>query len=81
MTEESKIALRANKVARIIISLCDMYNVSLKDATDIYYKSTTADLIEEGISDLQCRSDKYLATLVWEEFQESNIKNNVNDPS
>lgn len=67
MTEESKIALRATKVANIIMSLCDLYNLELKDATDMYYNSTTADLIEEGVADLQCRSDKYLATLVWEE--------------
>lgn len=70
MTEESKIALRAAKVANIIMSLCELYKVSLKDATDIYYRSTTSDLIEEGVADLQCRSDKYLATLVWEEYQE-----------
>lgn len=71
MTEESKMALRASKVANIIISLCELYKVSLKDATDIYYQSITSDLIEEGVADLQCRSDKYLATLVWEEFEET----------
>lgn len=45
MTEESKLAIRATKIARIIMSICDLYNVSLQFATDIYYKSTTADLI------------------------------------
>ena len=67
MTEESKITLRANKITSIIISLCELYDLTLEEATDMYYKSTTADLIEEGVSDLHCRSDKYLATLVWEE--------------
>lgn len=71
MTEESKTALRAAKVANIIISLCNLYRISLQEATDIYYRSITSDLIEEGVADLQCRSDKYLATLVWEEFQET----------
>lgn len=71
MTEESKTALRAAKVANIIISLCNLYGISLQEATDIYYRSITSDLIEEGVADLQCRSDKYLATLVWEEFQET----------
>lgn len=69
MTEESKMALRAKKVANIIISLCELYKISLQNATDIYYRSTTSDLIEEGVADLQCRSDKYLATLIWEEFK------------
>lgn len=70
MTDESKIAHRATKIANIILSLCDLYNLSLPEAADMYYKSTTADMIEEGVADLQCRSDKYLATLVWEESQE-----------
>ncbi|MDE5739695.1 MAG: DUF3791 domain-containing protein [Bacteroidaceae bacterium] len=45
--------------------------MSLQEATDMFYKSTTSDLIEEGVADLQCRSDKYLATLVWEEYRET----------
>ena len=69
MNEESKIALRANKVANIIISMCEMYNLSIQDATDVYYKSATSNLIEDGVADLQCRSDKYLASLVWDEFK------------
>lgn len=71
MTEESKLVLSSTKVANIIMSLCEMHNLSLQDATDIYYRTTTADMIEEGIADLQCRSNKYLATLVWEEFQDT----------
>lgn len=73
MTEESKISLRATKVAKIIMSMQDIYSISLKDATDIYYRSAIGDMIEEGVSDLQCRSDKYLATLVWDEYQESKM--------
>lgn len=73
MTEGSKVVLKASKVVNIIMSLCDLYNIPIKEATDIYYKSTTSSLIEEGVADLQCRSDKYLATLVWEEFMEKNI--------
>lgn len=70
MSEESRIVLRGNKCAGIISSMCELFNLPLIEAADIYYKSETATLIEEGISDLQCRSDKYLATLIWEEFQE-----------
>ena len=69
MTDESKIALMATMVANIIMSLCEMYDLSMQDATDIYYRSETSRLIEEGVSDLQCRSEKYLATLVWDEFK------------
>ena len=72
MTEESKLAFQANKSANIIKSLCDLYGLSLQDATDIYYQSDTSELIENGIADLQCRSDKYLATLIWDEHQAPN---------
>ena len=71
MTEESTLAMRATKIANIISSLCELYNLSLEKATDIYYGSTTAQLIEEGVADLQCRSNKYLASILWEEFQET----------
>lgn len=71
MTEESKIALRATKIANIIISISELFNIDLQVATDIYYQSSISNLIEEGVADLQCRSDKYLASIVWEEFQES----------
>ena len=71
MTEESKLAFRANKCANIIKSLCELYGVSLQEATDIYYQSETSEFIEHGVSDLQCRSDKYLASVIWDEHLES----------
>lgn len=74
MTNEGKLAFQANQSANIISSLCDLYGISLKEATDMYYQSDTSELIEEGISDLQCRSSKYLATLIWDEYQESGYR-------
>lgn len=71
MTEESKLAFQASKSANIIKSLCSLYGLSLTEAADMYYRSDTSVLIEEGVADLQCRSDKYLATLVWEENRDS----------
>jgi len=71
MTEESRLVMRGNKCANIILSLCELYNLSIQEATDIFYHSESAGLIEDGVADLHCRSDKYLATLIWDEFQES----------
>lgn len=71
MTESSRQFFQANKSANIIKSIHDLYGMSLKEAADIYYQSDTSELIEDGVSDLQCRSDKYLATLVWDEFKET----------
>ena len=48
-----------------------MFDVSIDMATDIYYNSETANMIEEGVADLHCRSDKYLAGEVWREYQET----------
>lgn len=71
MTEESKMAFQASKSAKIIKSLCDLYGTSIQEATDMYYQSDMSELIEEGVADLQCRSDRYLATIIWDENQES----------
>jgi len=70
MSEETKQIMRGAQCARIITCLSEMYGVTLQEATDIYYGSETANLIEEGVADLHCRSDKYLAEEVWNEYQE-----------
>ena len=72
MSEESKQIIRSAQCARIIGCISEMYGVSLNDATDIFYGSETANLIEEGVADLHCRSDKYLAEEVWNEYLASN---------
>lgn len=55
------------KYARIINEISEMYNVSIEDAMDVFYASQLLPLIEEGIADLHCRSDKYLAEEIWRE--------------
>ena len=68
MMEESKTVLRAKKNARIIESICKLYDISVQEATDMYYRSYVAMYVEDGTADFHCRSDKYLATMVWEDF-------------
>lgn len=65
---ETELYLRGNKNAGIIMALSELYGTSIQDATNIYYQSETSQLIEEKVADLHCRSEKYLATLVWEEY-------------
>ena len=60
-------AILEAKFARIISEISKMYNVSLDDAMDMYYNSETMQLKEEGVADLHCRSEKYLAEEVWRE--------------
>lgn len=59
------------KYARIVSEISEMHHVSLEEAMRIFYQSETMKLIEEGAADLHCRSDKYLATEVWMEYQEN----------
>ena len=70
MTEETNIIFRGEKNANIINTLSECYNITIEKATDIYFRSETATMIEDGIADLQCRSNRYLAQCVWDEYQE-----------
>lgn len=67
---ETDLVLRANKNAATIMAMTELYGVSVQDAINIFFQSETAQLIEEKIADLHCRSERYLATLVWEEHLE-----------
>ncbi len=49
----------------------ELFGIPVQDAANIYFMSETAHLIEDKVADLHCRSDKYLATLVWEEHCEA----------
>ncbi|MBP3511327.1 MAG: DUF3791 domain-containing protein [Prevotella sp.] len=53
------------KIARIIEVYSKEHGVSLEEAADTYYNSVTAELIEDGVADLHCRSDRYLADELW----------------
>ncbi len=59
------------KIARIIETYAQMYDVSLEEAMETFYTSVTAQLIEERVADLHCRSDGYLAEELWLEVQEN----------
>ena len=71
MSEDSKQVLKSAKCANIILCISEMHGIPLDEATDIYYRSETANMIEEGVADLHCRSDKYLAEEVWKEYQDT----------
>ncbi len=71
MSEDSKQIMKSAQCARIILCISEMFGVTLNEATDIYYNSETANMMEEGVADLHCRSDKYLAEEIWNEHQEA----------
>lgn len=63
------------KYARIIALVAEMKHISLEDAMDIFYHSTTFKLISGGISDIHTMSDKYLAEEICIEIEESSRNN------
>ena len=48
------------KYARIIDGIAREMGISREEAMDRFYHSDTFQMINEGIADLHCRSDKYL---------------------
>jgi hypothetical protein len=64
----SKQILQSMKHASIIECLAEMKHLSLEEAMEIFYNSETFTLIDEGVADLHCRSDKYLAEEIWLEY-------------
>lgn len=60
-------AILEAKFSRIISEISEMYHISLDEALEMFYDSDTMRLMEDGIADLHCRSDKYLAEEVWRE--------------
>lgn len=68
--DEAYHAILEAKYARVINEISEMHSVSLEDAMDIFYTSPLLPLLEEGVADLHCRSDKYLAEEIWREYKE-----------
>jgi len=53
--------LLQHKYANVIEMFSNRQNISLRLAMDLFYKSQTYQLMREGVSDMHCRSDEYLA--------------------
>lgn len=58
------------KYARIVAIFAKETGLALEDALSFFYDSDTYQLISEGIADLHCRSDEYLADELMIEFRE-----------
>ena len=60
--------LLQKKYARIVACFAQKHHVSPDEALDCFYKSDLYPLIHEGVSDLHCMSDLYLADMLGEEY-------------
>lgn len=53
--------LLQKKYARVIELFANQEKIDLNEALDFFYHSKTFELMRQGISDMHCRSDAYLA--------------------
>lgn len=60
--------LLQKKYARVINKFAECAGISTRKAIDFFYQSITYQDMSEGLSDMHCRSDGYLAEELREEF-------------
>lgn len=60
------------KYARIVERFAELAGIPLEDALTFFYESMTYELVSQGISDMHCLSDYYLADELMIEYK-SNI--------
>ena len=61
--------LLQKKYARIINCFANQSKLSLDDALDFFYQSQLYPLLRDGVSDMHCMSDLYLAEELAEEYK------------
>lgn len=62
--------LLQKKYARIIECFAKKQGISLDEALDLFYRSEVYQLMREGVSDMHCMSDLYLAEELRLEYEE-----------
>lgn len=53
--------LLQKKYVRVVACFAEKSGLTLDDALDFFYHSEVYQLVREGVSDMHCRSDLYLA--------------------
>ena len=64
--------LLQKKYSRVIECFAKRQGFSLDTALDLFYHSETYQLIRDGVSDMHCMSDAYLAEELEQEYAEKN---------
>ena len=59
------------KYSRVIAMFAAQQGLSTEDALDFFYHSETYQELREGIADLHCRSDQYVADELAAEYDDS----------
>lgn len=62
--------LLQKKYARVIECFAKKQGISLDEALDLFYRSEVYQLMREGVSDMHCMSNLYLAEELRLEYEE-----------
>lgn len=62
--------LLQKKYARVIACFAKQQGISLDEALDLFYRSEVYQLMRDGVSDMHCMSDLYLAEELRLEYEE-----------
>ncbi len=57
------------KYGRVILRFAELAGITVREAMDFFYHSVERELIRDGVSDLHCMSDGYLAEDLLEEYR------------
>lgn len=60
--------LLQKKYSRIIVCFANRMDITLDEALDFFYHSDVYQLIRDGVSDMYCMSDEYLAEELEQEY-------------
>ena len=69
------------KYGRIVERFAELANIPLEDALTFFYESKTYELISQGISDMHCLSDYYLADELMIEYRKKDDTANSQETS
>ena len=65
--------LLQKKYSRVIECFAKQQGISLDAALNFFYHSETYQLMRDGVSDMHCMSDLYLAEEMKEEYDSKNL--------
>lgn len=65
--------LLQKKYSRVIERFARQQGISLNAALDFFYRSEVYQLIRDGVSDMHCMSDAYLAEEIEMEYKEKQV--------
>lgn len=68
----ANLILLQKKYARVVWRFAEKEGISLDRALELFYRSQLYTMLREGVSDLHCMSDEYLAEELEAEYRERN---------